>query len=104
MSGHEPNDDAAGIPLEAHVAELRGRCEAVARLQGGSTYFREELGIFRDYAKESGLILPHPPSGLSRPPDDEGNEHQVWYLEECASFLKATWPGFFGLHVIHRQN
>ena len=103
MSDHEPCEPAPGIPLEASVDELRRRCEAVARLQGGSTYFHEELGIFRDYAAESGLILPHPPPGLSRPPDDEGNEHQVWFQEDTRTYLKATWPDFFGMLVIHRH-
>lgn len=57
MSAHEPDDLAAGIPLKALVEDLRGRCEAVARLQGGSTYFIEELGIFRDCARHYGYLL-----------------------------------------------
>jgi hypothetical protein len=92
MSHHEPSHAAAGIPLKAHVEELRSRCEAVSRLQGGSTYYHEELGIFRGYAEESGLYLVGPPPELSRPPDDEGNEHQVWYLSGTETVLKATWP------------
>lgn len=52
MSTHEPSHAPAGIPLQALVAELRSRCEAVSRLQGGATYFHEELGIFRTYAEE----------------------------------------------------
>ncbi len=104
MSGHEPNETAAGIPLKALVDELRSRCEAVTRLQGGSTYFIEELGIFRDHAKASGYILASPPAALRLLPDDEGNEHQVWFLPESNCFLKATWPGFFGLLVIHRPH
>jgi hypothetical protein len=79
MSGHEPNDAAAGIPLKAHVDELRSRCEAAARFQGGSTHYLEELAIFRTYAAEKGLILAQPPAELSRTPDDEGNKHQVWF-------------------------
>lgn len=104
MSAHDPSLPAAGIPLKAHVEELRSRCEAVARLQGGSTHFLEELQIFHRYAEEKQLFLGSGPPELSRPPDDEGNEHQVWYLPDSASFLKATWPGFYGLLVIHRQN
>lgn len=104
MSPHEPSHAAAGIPLKAHVKELRSRCEAVSRLQGGSTYYHEELGIFRSYAEESGLYLSEPPPELSRAPDDEGNEHQVWYLSGTETVLKATWPDFFGLLVIHRPN
>lgn len=104
MSPHEPSHSAAGIPLQAHVEELRRRCEAVARLQGGSTYYHEELGIFRAYAEESGLYLAEAPADLSRPPDDEGNEHQVWFHAESETYLKATWPDFFGLLVIHRPH
>ena len=104
MSAHEPDDAAAGIPLEAHVAELRSRCEAVARVQGGSTHYLEELRIFRQYAAERGLFLARPPEALSRPPDDEGNEHEVWFRPDSASFLKVTWPDFFGLLVVHRPD
>ena len=46
-NGHTP----AGIALQALVAELRGRCEAVSRLQGGSTDYREELGSSRHVAE-----------------------------------------------------
>ena len=42
MSHHEPSHTAAGIPLKAHVDELRRRCAAVARFQGGSTHYLEE--------------------------------------------------------------
>jgi hypothetical protein len=104
MSSHEPSHAAAGIPLKAHVEELRSRCEAASRVQGGSTYFHEELAIFRDYAAEFGFVLQDPPAELSRPPDDEGNEHQVWFDEASRSYLKATWPDFFGLLVIHRPH
>jgi hypothetical protein len=104
MSPYEPSHAAAGIPLKAHVEKLRSRCEAVSCLQGGSTYYHEELGIFHSYAEEVGLYLSEPPSALSRPPDDEGNEHQVWYLPGTEAVLKATWPDFFGLLVIHRPN
>lgn len=104
MSTHEPSHSAAGIPLQAHVEELRRRCEAVARLQGGSAYYHEELGIFLAYAEESGLHLAEAPDDLSRPPDDEGNEHQVWFHAESETYLKATWPDFFGLLVIHRPH
>jgi hypothetical protein len=104
VSLHEPSHAAAGIPLQAHVEELRRRCEAVARLQGGSTYYHEELGIFRSYAKESGLYLSEEPAELNRPPDDEGNEHQVWFHTASQTYLKATWPDFFGLLVVHRAH
>ncbi|MBU6326546.1 MAG: hypothetical protein KGQ89_02865 [Verrucomicrobia bacterium] len=104
MSAHEPSHTAAGIPLQALVAELRSRCKAASRFQGGSTYYHEELGIFRQYAEERQLFLLTPPDELSRAPDEEGNEHQVWYLADANAFLKATWPDFFGLLVIHRPH
>ncbi len=104
VSSNEPSHPAAGIPLQAHVEEPRRCCEAVARLQGGSTYSLEELGIFRAYAEESGLYLADEPADLSRPPDDEGNEHQVWFHTDSQTYLKATWPDFFGLRVVHRPH
>jgi hypothetical protein len=104
MSAHESSHFAAGIPLQAHVEELRRRCEAVARLQGGSTYYHEEFGIFPAYAEETGLHLTEAPTELSRPPDDEGNEHQVWFQAHSQTYLKATWPDFFGMLVIHRPH
>lgn len=104
MSAHEPSLAAEGVALQALVAELRCRCEAVSRLQGGSTYFREDLGIFRQLAEERGFLLAEAPAILSSPPDDEGNEHQVWFQAETRDVLKATWPDFFGLLVIHRAN
>lgn len=104
MSSYESNDLAAGIPLKALVEDLRSRCEAISRLQGGSTYFVEELGIFRECARQHGYFLANPPPALSHPPDEEGNEHQVWFLEKTNCVLKATWPDFFGMLVIHRSN
>lgn len=73
MSPHEPVRPAPGVPLQAHVEELRRRCEAASRLQGGSTYFREELGIFRTCRTKQDLILAETPAKLNRPPDEEGN-------------------------------
>jgi hypothetical protein len=104
MSTHEPSRNAAGIPLKAHVEELRSRCEAASRFQGGSTYYHEELTIFRHYAEDRGLFLTSAPPELSETPNDEGNEHQVWYLPAEEVFLKATWPDFFGLLVVHRPS
>ena len=56
------------------------------------------------YAKEHGLVLQAPPVELNRTPDDEGNEHQVWFQQESKTYLKATWPDFFGLLVVHRPH
>ena len=104
MSHHEPSRKIARIPLQVHVEELRRRCEAIARFQGGVTHYLEERGIFQSYAEETGLILPTAPPELSRTPDDEGNEHQVWFVPQEDSYIKATWPDFFGLLVIHRPD
>ena len=103
MSPHEPSHSAAGIPLQAHLEELRGRCEAVARLQGGSTYYHEELGIFRSYAEESGLYLAEAPADLSRPPDDEGNEHQVWFHTDSRTYLKASPIAYLERWHLHNE-
>lgn len=105
MPLHEqPSRPAARIPLETLVEELRRRREAAARLQGGATHFREECHLFLSYAEEQGLFLAEPPAELGRQPDEEGNEHQVWFLPASASFLKVTLPDFFGLLVIHRPD
>jgi len=104
MSSHEPSRKIARIPLQTHVEELRRRCEAISRFQGGSTHYLEETGIFHAYAEEAGLILPSAPAELSRTPDEEGNEHQVWHQTTSDTVVKATWPDFFGLLVIHRPD
>lgn len=95
----------ASIPLEAHVEELRRRREATARLQGGATSYWQDIRLFREYASERGLgCLPDQIPELSRAPDDEGNEHQVWFQPETDTYLKVTWPDFFGLLVIYRPD
>jgi hypothetical protein len=104
MSTHELGQPTPRIALEACADELRRRCEAVARLQGGSTYYQEELGIFRDFAWEKNLYLRTTPPELSRTPDEEGNEHQVWFDSASHCYLKATWPDFFGMRVVHRND
>ncbi len=104
MFPHESTEPTAGIALEAHADKLRRRCEAVARFQGGHTSFIEEFGIFRSYAQEKGLYLASPPPELSRTPDDEGNERQVWFDRDSHTYLKATLGDFFGMLVVHRQD
>lgn len=95
-----------GIPLPPLVAQLRESCRASARLHGGTTHYIEELGIFRAYATAQGLFLDidQAPEQLAKPPTAEGNEHQVWYRESSATFLKATWPNHFGMKVVHRHD
>jgi len=104
MLSHVDHANPERIPLEACIESLRGRLEAVSRIQGGHTYFQEELRIFNEVANEQGWFLPSAPSELSLPPSDEGNEHQVWFRESHGTFLKATWPGFFGLRVVYRPD
>ena len=104
MSSHVDHANPERIPLEACVETLRGRLEAVSRIQGGHTYYQEELRIFNEVANEQGWFLPSAPAELSLPPSDEGNEHQVWFREAHGTFLKATWPGFFDLRVIYRPD
>lgn len=104
MSSHGNRENTEESSLAAFVAKLRERCKAAARFQGGSTYYHEEVGIFRDFANENGLFLAPPPKELDSPPDDEGNEHQVWFRPQSATFLKATWPGHFGMLVVHRPD
>ena len=104
MSPHEPSRTPSRITLQALVAELRSRCEAITRFQGGSTYYHEELAIFRQVAEEQNLFLQEVPYQLTLSPDEEGNEHQIWYRPDANTVIKATWPDFFGLLVIHRPN
>jgi hypothetical protein len=104
MSLHEPSRPPAGIPLQALVAELRSSCRAIARLQGGDPHYGEELALFIEAARAQGLFLQAPPDELSRVPDEEGNEHQVWYQPSSKRYLKATWPDFFGMLVVHRPD
>ena len=104
MFPYEPRNPTTGITLKACANELRCRCEAIARLQGGSTYYHEELEVFRAYAEENNLFLESKPAELNHPPDDEGNEHQVWFDAKSSTYLKATWPDFYGVLVIHRNN
>lgn len=92
--------------LAEHAAELRSRVEAASRFQGGYTYYVERLGIFREYLEERpDLIISEENvfSGLAAAPDDEGNEHQVWFIENATRYLKITWPDFFGLSVVYRS-
>jgi hypothetical protein len=104
MTPHVDHANPERIPLEACIETLRGRLEAISRIQGGHTHYQEELRIFNEVANEQGWFLPSAPSELSLPPSDEGNEHQVWFREAHGTFLKATWPGFFGLRVVYRPD
>lgn len=104
MSSHVESADIERFPLKAHLEELRRRQASAIGIQGGPAYFEEDLQIFSHYAAESGILLADAPGELTTPPSDEGNEHQVWFVESRASFLKATWHGFFGLKVIHRSD
>lgn len=71
MSPHEPSGPAAGIPIKAQAEERRSRCEAVSRLQGGSTYCQEEFGIFRDHDKGGEFSAEHAELSHTRHPDSD---------------------------------
>ncbi len=91
------------ITLEQLVTLLCGRSGSIARIQGSPAHYLEKVEIFRDVAKAYDLFLDEKAIvELSRAPSDEGNEHQVWFLGEAQRFLKATWPDFYGLNVVHR--
>jgi hypothetical protein len=85
MSPDEFMRPITSIPLQAHVEELRRRCEAVAHLQGGYPSYLEQVSLFRRYATETRLAF-HTPLELSRQADEEGNEHQVWFCPPIAYF------------------
>lgn len=92
------------LPLQTHVEELVRRRETVGRFQGGHTSFLEQCRIFETYVEEQGFHFDTGAFGLGRSPDDEGNEHQVWFDEASRFFWKLTWPDFFGLKVLYRQD
>jgi len=88
MSFHVDHANPERIPLEACIETLRGRLEAISRIQGGHTHYQEELRIFNEVANEQGWFLPSAPSELSFPPSDEGNEHQSRLLKQNGSAPK----------------
>ena len=64
MSTHEPIGETEGISLQAHVEELRRRCEAIARLQGGATHYLKEVHIARKEKLAPGqcdFVMANPP-------------------------------------------
>ncbi len=78
MLSHVDHENPERIPLEACVETLLGCIEAVGRFQGGHTHFQEELRILYEAANEQG-----------------------WFREASGTFLKATWPRFFGWAFRH---
>jgi len=99
--------DIERSPLSTFVTQLRESCEASARLYAGTTCYAEEVALFRTEAEREGFVLDQASERLSRftvPPTAEGNEHQVWFAEEEASFYKLSWPGHFGLRVVYRRD
>jgi len=96
---------AESVPLEAHVEVLRGRCEAVCRLQGGYPSYGDELAVFESYVREYRYFLGSGDTEfLQDPPLGEGNEHQVWWEPARQNVVKATWPGFFGKLVLYASD
>ena len=105
VPNHDNGRTTPSFPLEAHVEELRRRCAAVARLQGCDTHYLEEVRIFREYSEERDLLLRVWPEEIEgRTPDEECNEHQVWFVRESTWVIKVTWPDFFGMLVMYRQD
>lgn len=92
------------ISIQAHVEELGRRVASAGRFQEGHPSYEEQLRIFVEYAEQRGLFLDRKPEEVSRPPDEEGNEHQVWFIGSAGLFVKVTWPDFFGLKVIYRSD
>ncbi|MEM9280258.1 MAG: hypothetical protein AAGA96_00390 [Verrucomicrobiota bacterium] len=100
MGDDGDSTEASRVALQTHVEELRRRCEAVGRFQGGPTYYGEEVSLFRTYCDEGDFWFSQAPEEVEDAPDDEGNEHQVWFLSQSNSYLKVTWPDFFGKLVV----
>jgi len=68
MSWHDSSRTPSRISLQALVAVLRSRCEAISCFQGGFTYYHEELAIFRQVAEEQNLILQEVPYQITLAP------------------------------------
>ena len=64
----------------------------------------EAVRLFLEYACERGLNLKGTFAALSRPPDDAGNEHEVWLQEENNTYLKIPWTDFFGMHLMDEED
>ena len=92
------------ITLKACVDELRRRCETISDFQGGDTYYEEDLQLFKQFCQEKDLYFEEIPEELNIEPDEEGNEHQVWFHAPSNRYVKLTWTNFFGLHVLQRNN
>lgn len=92
MSDDGYSTEASRVTLETHVEELRRRCEAACRFSGGNTLYGEELSLFQAYAEEGDFCFNREPREVARAPDDEGNEHQVWFLEGSDQGLRMKAP------------
>jgi len=101
MSLHDFSRRIENSSLSAFIELLRDRCDAITQVQGGDTYYIEELEIFKQVARDQGYLLDKIPEPLNSPCHDSGNEHEVWFVEEHSLYLKATWPDHFGMKVIH---
>lgn len=47
----------SGVTLPSLVKQLRASCQTIARFQGGSAHYLEQLSIFRDCARTKGFLL-----------------------------------------------
>ncbi|MES2996151.1 MAG: hypothetical protein V4733_05005 [Verrucomicrobiota bacterium] len=64
--------------------------------------FEEGLRVFRDYFGELDRIGSVPVGRNFRIPAEHGDEHEVWFEKE--SVIKLTYPDFFGLRVVYRED
>ena len=86
--------------LSEFIALLRESCATIKRIQGGDTYYIEEVEIFKQIAKDQGYFLDQLPELQSSPCDDSGNEHEVWFSVDHSLYIKATWPDHFGTDCV----
>jgi len=101
MSLHGISGRDENCPFSEFVALLRESCETTSRFQGGDPYYIEEVQIFKQIARDQDYLLKEAPVELNTPCDDFGNEHQEWFNEGDAIYLKATWADNFGMKVVY---
>jgi len=94
MSPHVDHKNPERIPLEACIETLRGRLEAVSRIQGGHTHYQEELRIFNEVANEQGWFLPSAPSELSLRLRTKATNTKFGFVKRTEHFSKRHGRAF----------